>query len=88
MKVDMINLCVNSQHYRDITYMIDMIKDTEVRVDVIKQLGYKVILSNFNEGVKSIHRTNYNKILIQITPIIPIINKTRCVIFNKKDLNT
>lgn len=85
MKKNIINLCMNSQDYRDICYMIDMVEDTEVRVDVIKKLGYSVKLVNFDNGLKSIIKTSRNELLIQITPKIPLINKTRCVIFKKMD---
>lgn len=80
----MINLCINSQDYCDICYMIDMIKDTEIRVDVIKKLGYKIKLVNFDNGLKSVTKTSKNEILIQITSKLPIINKTRCVVLKKK----
>lgn len=76
---------MNSQDYRDICYMIDMVEDTEVRVDVIKKLGYSVKLVNFDNGLKSIIKTSRNELLIQITPKIPLINKTRCVFFKKMD---
>lgn len=85
MKKDIINLCANSQDYRDICYMVDMIEDTEIRVDVIKRLGYKIKSSNLDNNLKSIYSTKKNELMIQITPKLPIINKTRCVIFNKID---
>ncbi len=85
MKYNLIDVFKKSQDYIDICYMIDHIQNTEIRVDLLKQLGYNIVIFNNKiDNVKHITITKNGNIVIQITPKIKIIGISRFIIFNKK----
>jgi len=55
---------------RDIGYFVDHVKDIDLRVDAIRQLGYKIGFNVWTEGCqeKSITIGKKNEIRMQITP--------------------
>lgn len=75
-----------SQDYIDICYMIEHVKDDEVRLDVLQVLGYKIGLDivKIDKGVKNIYIGKKNDLRMQVTPKFKNVNIAQCVIIESK----
>ena len=71
-----------SQDYIDICYMIEHVKDDEVRLDVLQVLGYRIGLevTKIDKGVKHIYIGKKNELRMQVTPKFKNVNIARSVI--------
>lgn len=74
-----------SQDYIDICYMIDHVKEYDVRANVLESLGYKIgfDIIKIDKGVKNIYLGKKNEIRMQVTPKFKNINIAKCVIIDK-----
>lgn len=74
-----------SQDYIDICYMIDHVKEYDVRANVLESLGYKIgfDIMKIDKGVKNIYLGKKNEIRMQVTPKFKNINIAKCVIIDK-----
>ena len=69
--------------YRDICYFIDHVKDINLRISLIKSLGYKIGVNIVREGIdkeKSITVGKRNEYRIQIAPVLPRSPLVQCAI--------
>lgn len=74
-----------SQDYKDICYVVDHVEDFEIRVDILKKLGYQIAISKHFHSIKDIIIQG-NKIKIAISPpIYPIMVMRYAII--KKPIN-
>jgi hypothetical protein len=75
-----------TQDYIDICYMIEHVKENEVRLDVLQVLGYKVGIDIVKEdkGVKNIYIGKRNELRMQVTPKFKHVNLAQCVIIESK----
>lgn len=80
-----INIFKKSKHYDIIIHLIDIVNDDEIIVDVMKKLGYKTSLSFNNTNKKDII-VNHRYIFLPLSNKISIINASRCVIFEIKQI--
>ena len=72
---------IQSQDYKDISYMIKHVNEEDVRIDVLKQLGYHIgidIIKN-DQGVYNVQIGKRNEIRMQVTPKNPKLNIAYCV---------
>ena len=60
-----------NQDYRDICYFVDHVKDIKLRVDIIKSLGYKIVVNIVKEGdvEKTITVGKRKELRLQIEPV-------------------
>lgn len=78
----------NSQDYIDICYMIDHVRDVDVRLSVLEQLGYKVgtIITRNDSNIKDYYIDKQDNIRMQVTNKFNKVNIASCVIINPKKL--
>ena len=68
--------------YRDICYFVDHVKDIDLRIDLIKSLGYNIGVNIVNESSveKSVTIGKRNELRIQIAPVLPRSQIVQCAI--------
>ena len=72
-----------SRDFRDITYFIDHVEDTNARVDVLKKMGYKIgvdVVTKETDRVGKVIVGKQNELRIQITPADKILPLAKCII--------
>lgn len=81
----MIEKFKHTQDYIDICYMIDHIKNIDIRISVLKELGYTIglLISKENITVKNIIIDKQKNLRIQVTPKYRGLNMAHCVIIKK-----
>lgn len=67
---------------RDISYFVDHVKDIKLRLDIIKNLGYKIGVNVATKGCKEkdVMIGKKNELRIQLTPIDKKIPLVTCAI--------
>lgn len=82
-----VNKFKKTQDYRDICYMIDHVRNEEVRISCIEALNYKIgtniLFSESNTKIKNVIIGRKGEIRVQITPKYGII--AACAIVDFKN---